>query len=63
MKNRYYRLGIAPLTPILSGLVFSDKKEAAASAREHNRIGEYRGRGVKVYPCDMDGNVDWSKTK
>jgi hypothetical protein len=53
----YYRLGIAPFTPILPGLIFTVRKVATQRAREENRMGEYRGRGVKVYRCDADGKI------
>lgn len=54
---KFYRLGVAPLTPILSGLIFDSKREANRRARDENRIGEYRGRGVRVYPCDENGRI------
>ncbi len=56
---RYWRLGIPPCTPILPGLIYNDKQEAVARAREENRCGPYKGRGVKVYPCDQNGNIIW----
>lgn len=50
MKEKaIYVLGIPPFSRILHGLEFENKKEAQRRAREENRIGEYRGRGVKVY--------------
>lgn len=55
-KKKYYRLAIAPYQPILSGFVTDDKKEATQFARENNKIGEYRGRGVRVIQCDANGN-------
>lgn len=55
--KRYYRLGYAPFNMILSSLVFEDRKEATAQARLENRYGDYRGRGVKVYLCDQDGQL------
>lgn len=55
--KRYYRLGIQPLMPILSGLIFDNRKDATQRAREENRIGEYRGRGVTVFPCNAAGRI------
>lgn len=54
---KLYRLGIAPMTPILSGLIFDSKREANRRARDENRCGEYRGRGVRVYRCDKEGRI------
>lgn len=51
-NKAYYRLAIAPLNPILSGLIFDDRKEAAERAKEENRCGDYKGRGVKVIRCE-----------
>ena len=56
-QQHFWRLSIAPLTPILSGLIFTDKKEANRLAWDHNRIGEFRGRGVKAVKCDCNGNI------
>lgn len=57
MKNKYYRLGYAPVTMILDGLIFDSKREANRRAKDENRAGEFRGRGVKAYACDSSGNV------
>ncbi len=56
-KPTFYRLGIAPFVPILSGLIFDDRKEATRRAKDENRCGEYRGRGVRVYRCNADGQI------
>ena len=51
-----YVLGYAPYQRILSDLEFTDKAMARRYARQHNQIGEYRGRGVKVYKKeDLEG--------
>ena len=55
--QRYYRLGMAPFTPILSGLIFTDRKEATRRARDENKCGEFRGRGIKVSPCTYLGEL------
>lgn len=57
MKTRYYRLGIPPYYLLPSSIVFTDRKQAAEYARQENRFGPYRGRGVKVYPVDENGNL------
>ena len=44
-----YVLGIAPYRRILHGLEFASRKEASHRAREENKVGAYRGLGVKVY--------------
>lgn len=44
-----YVLGIPPLQRILHSLEFDSRREASERARQENRYGEYRGRGVKVY--------------
>jgi len=49
MERRQYVLGIPPYHRILPGLVFDSRREAQERARAENRVGEYRGRGVKVY--------------
>ena len=43
-----YGLMIQPLQRILRDLTFTDRKEASARARDENRCGDYKGRGVKV---------------
>jgi len=48
MKETYV-LGVPPLQRICYGLEFTTRKEACVRAREENKYGEYRGRGVKVY--------------
>ena len=55
--KKFYRLGIAPYTPILSGLIFDNKRDANRRSKDENRCGEYRGRGVRVYPCNEDGQI------
>ena len=55
-NQAYWRLAIAPYQPILRGLVFDSKEEASARAKEENRIGDWKGRGVKVIQCDELGN-------
>ncbi len=54
--NKFYRLGMAPYVPVLSGLIFDNRSAAARRASQENKFGEFRGRGVKVYPCDASGN-------
>ena len=57
LRMNQYRLGIPPLTLILPDLVFDTRKEAAERAREENRTGDYKGRGVKVYKVDDSGRM------
>ena len=52
---KWYRLGIPPWQPILSGVMYEEKSQAKTRAREENKIGEFKGRGVKVYQCDESG--------
>lgn len=49
MGKQVYVLGIAPYIRILNGLEFDNRKEASERAREENRYGEFKGRGVKIY--------------
>lgn len=56
-KQAFYRLGMAPYVPILSGLIFDNRRDAARRAKDENRCGEYRGRGVRVYRCDENGQI------
>jgi hypothetical protein len=55
--QRYWTLVVHPFQRIIPGLVFTSKKEATARAREENRYGEWRGRGVVTYPCDAGGHL------
>ena len=47
-KNDCWVLMYAPFTHILPNLEFQNKKEAIERAKEENRIGIYKGRGVKA---------------
>ncbi len=49
MNKTIYVLGIPPYQRILHSLEFDNKADASRRARDENKIGEYRGRGVKVY--------------
>ena len=41
-------LAIAPLQRIIRSLTFDNRHDAVRRARDENRVGEYRGRGVKA---------------
>jgi hypothetical protein len=47
-QNDPWVLMIPPLQRILSDLEFDDRREAVERAREENRVGIYKGRGVKA---------------
>ena len=53
--KKYYRCGFAPYT--VFGPIFNDKKECTERAKEENKYGEYKGRGVKVYQVDENGKI------
>ena len=50
-----YRCGYAPFN--VFGPVYDDKKECSLRAREENKVGEYKGRGVKAYLVDKEGEI------
>ena len=56
-RKTFYRLGMAPYVPVLSGLIFDNYREAARRAKDENHCGEYRGRGIRVYKCDENGSI------
>jgi hypothetical protein len=60
-KVKYYRLGIPPLQLIKPGIVFTDRKQASDYAKQENKYGDYRGRGVKVYEVDSSGQIKSKK--
>lgn len=46
-KRNIYGLGYAPCNRIMKDMYFLTLKGAKLKAREENRFGEYKGRGVK----------------
>ena len=57
MEKKYWKLGFPPYQGILPGLIFENRKEAQERAKLENQMGEYKGRGVKVYPCNERGII------
>lgn len=59
-KQKYWTLftpfGYAT-RPIPGAPVFTDPALAKERAREENRFGPYKGRGVKAVRCDQYGNL------
>ena len=55
--THYYRLGIGRGNPILNMLVFTSRVKAKARAWVENRHGLYKGFGVKVFACTVDGVI------
>ena len=56
-RKTFWRLSTPPYMPILNGLIFEDKRQAVERARQENRCGEFRGRGVKASRCDENGRL------
>lgn len=61
--QRYWTLGFPPWTSVMPKQVFTTKKEATEAAREANRRGPYKGRGVKAYECTPSGTLIAGKGK
>ena len=53
--KEYYRCGYAPF--VAFGPVFETKKECTERAREENKYGEYKGRGIKVYKVNKKEEI------
>jgi hypothetical protein len=55
MAKKYYRCGYAPY--VVFGPLYENRKECAERAKTENKIGDYKGRGVKVVQTNEDGRI------